>query len=51
MKKERIRISLDITPELYAQVKILADSLDLPVNGAIRIALQEYIKHSEVNKI
>lgn len=47
MKKERVRISLDISPELYAQVKTLSDNLDLTINGAIRIALQEYIKHWE----
>ena len=47
MKKERIRISLDLSPELYAQLKMLSDDLDLTINGAIRIALQNYIKQQE----
>ena len=47
MKKERIRISLDLSPELYAQLKTLSDDLDLTINGAIRIALQNYIKQQE----
>ena len=50
MKKERVRISLDISPELYAQVKTLSNNLDLTVNGAIRIALREYIKYWEKMK-
>jgi predicted DNA-binding protein len=50
MKKERVRISLDLSPELYAQIKALSDNLDLTVNGAIRIALQEYIKQQEINE-
>jgi predicted DNA-binding protein len=47
MKKERIRLSLDLSPELYLQLKTLSDRLDLTVTGTIRIALQEYIKQQE----
>lgn len=44
MKKDRIRLSLDLSPELYEQLKSLSQKLDLTVSGAIRIALQEYMK-------
>lgn len=50
MKKERVRISLDLSPELYTQIKALSDTLDLTVNGTIRIALQEYIKQQTGDK-
>ena len=44
MKKDRVRLSLDLSSELYTEVKSLADELDLTITGAIRIAIQEYIK-------
>jgi predicted DNA-binding protein len=44
MKKERIRLSLDLSPDLYTQLKNLSDQLDLTVAGTIRVAIQEYIK-------
>ena len=44
MKKDRIRLSLDLSPELYEQLKSLSQKLDLTVSGTIRIALQEYMK-------
>lgn len=47
MKKERIRLSLDLSPELYSQIKELADKMDLTVAGAIRVALQEYLKQQK----
>lgn len=44
MRKERVRLSLDLSSDLYNQVKTLANDLDLTVTGAIRIAIQEYVK-------
>lgn len=50
MKKERVRLSLDLSPDLYNQVKALATNLDLTVTGAIRIAIQEYLKQLKGEK-
>ena len=47
MKKERVRLSLDLSQELYSQIKALSDKMDLTVTGAIRVALQEYIKQQK----
>lgn len=44
MKKERVRLSLDLSPDLYERLKDLSNQLDLTVTGTIRIAIQEYIK-------
>jgi predicted DNA-binding protein len=44
MKKERVRLSLDISPDLYERLKDLSNQLDLTVTGTIRLAIQEYIK-------
>lgn len=44
MIKERVRLSLDLSKNLYNQVKVLANNLDLTVTGVIRIAIQEYLK-------
>jgi predicted transcriptional regulator len=47
MKKERVRLSLDLSPELYAQLKDLAEVLDLTITSTIRLALQDYIKNKK----
>lgn len=42
MKKERIRINLDVSPELAEKLKTEADKKDIAVNAIIRIILQQY---------
>ena len=44
MKKERIRISLDVSKELNEKLRKQADKQDMTVNALIRIALEKYLK-------
>ena len=44
MKKERVRINLDISKELNERRRQQADKQDLPMNALIRIALEKYLK-------
>lgn len=44
MRKERIRISLDVSKELGEKLKKQAEKQDITVNALIRIALEKYLK-------
>ena len=42
MTKERVRISLDVSPELAEKLKTEADKKDITLNATIRLILQQY---------
>lgn len=42
MKKERIRINLDVSPELAEKLRAEADKKDITLNATIRLILQDY---------
>ena len=42
MTKERVRISLDVSPELAEKLKAESDKKDITLNATIRLILQEY---------
>ena len=44
MKKEHIRISVDISKELNEKLRKQADKQDMTMNALIRIALEKYLK-------
>lgn len=44
MKKERIRINLDVSPELAKKLKAEADKKDITLNATIRLILQQYFE-------
>ena len=44
MKKERVRINLDISKELNEKLRKQADKQDMTMNALIRIALEKYLK-------
>lgn len=44
MKKERIRINLDISKDLNEKLRKQADKQDMSMNALIRIALEKYLK-------
>ena len=44
MKKERIRINLDVSPELDAKLRAEADEKDITLNATIRLILQQYFE-------
>lgn len=44
MKKERVRINLDISKELNEKLRKQADEQDMSLNALIRIALEKYLK-------
>lgn len=44
MKKERIRINLDISKELNEKLRKQAEKQDMSMNALIRIALEKYLK-------
>jgi predicted HicB family RNase H-like nuclease len=46
MKKERIRINLDISKELNEKLRKQADKQDMSMNALIRIALEKYLKEA-----
>ena len=46
MKKERIRINLDISKELNEKLRKQADEQDMTMNALIRIALEKYLKEA-----
>ena len=46
MKKERVRINLDLTPEMANKVKQVAETKDIAVNALIRLALEAYLKEN-----
>lgn len=47
MKKNRIRINLDISPELAEMIKKEAEKQDIAVNALIRIALNSYLENKK----
>ena len=47
MKKERVRINLDISKELNERLRKQADKQDMTMNALIRIALEKYLKEVE----
>ena len=49
MKKERIRINLDISKELNEKLRTQADKQDMTMNALIRIALEKYLKEANDN--
>ena len=44
MKKEHIRISVDVSKELNEKIRKQADKQDMTMNALIRIALEKYLK-------
>ncbi len=44
MKKERVRINLDISKELNEKLRKQANSQDMTINALIRIALEKYLE-------
>ena len=44
MKKERVRINLDISKDLNEKLRKQADKQDMTMNALIRIALEKYLK-------
>ena len=49
MKKERVRINLDISKELNEKLRTQADKQDMTMNALIRIALEKYLKEASDN--
>lgn len=49
MKKEHIRISVDISKELNEKLRVQADKQDMTMNALIRIALEKYLKEAAQN--
>ena len=47
MKKDRVRISLDVSKELSDQIKKEADEKDMTVNAVIRHILAIYFYNKE----
>jgi hypothetical protein len=47
MKKERIRINLDVSSELAEKLKAESDKKDITLNATIRLILQEYFEKNE----
>ena len=44
MKKNHIRISLDVSPELAEKLRTEANKNDITLNATIRLILQQYFK-------
>lgn len=44
MKKERIRINLDVSKDLSEKIKQQAEKQDMSINAFIRFALEVYFK-------
>ena len=44
MKKEHVRISVDLSKELNEKLRSQADKQDMTMNALIRIALEKYLK-------
>jgi hypothetical protein len=47
MTKERVRISLDVSPELAEKLKAESNKKDITLNAAIRLILQNYFEKDE----
>ena len=48
MKKDRVRISLDVSPELAEKLKTEADKKDVTLNATIRLILQQYFEEKAI---
>ena len=46
MKKERVRINLDISTDLNQKLRLEADKRDMSMNALIRLALENYFKNT-----
>lgn len=46
MKKERVRINLDISKDLNEKLRQEADKRDMSMNALIRLALENYFKNT-----
>ena len=46
MKKERIRINLDVSPELAEKLKAEANKKDITLNATIRLILQQHFEEA-----
>ena len=44
MKKERVRINLDISKELNEKIRQMANKKDMTINAFIRVALEYYLE-------
>ena len=44
MKKERVRINLDISKELNEKLRQVANKKDMTINAFIRLALEYYLE-------
>lgn len=44
MKKERVRINLDVSKELNEKLRKAADKQDITMNALIRLALEQFFK-------
>ena len=44
MTKDRVRISLDVSPELAEKLKAESDAKDITLNATIRLILQQYFE-------
>ena len=44
MKKNHVRISLDISPELAEKLKAESEQKDITLNAALRLILQAYFE-------
>lgn len=44
MTKKRIRINLDVSPELAEKLKTESDKKDIALNAVIRLILQQYFE-------
>jgi predicted HicB family RNase H-like nuclease len=44
MKKERVRINLDVAPELAEKLRAEANKKDITLNATIRLILQKYFE-------
>lgn len=51
MKKDRVRISLDVSPELAEKLRAESDRKDITLNATIRLILQQYFEDRLVNPL
>lgn len=49
MKKEHIRISVDLSKELNEKLRAQANKQDMTMNALIRLALEKYLKEVSEN--
>ena len=46
MKKERARVSLDVSPELAEKLKVESNKKDTALNATIHLILQQYFEEA-----